>query len=447
MSRASDPVVFTDLSPREAKDPAEEAWLGRLAERLSDERHVLRLTGDGRFDDEDLPALSRDTFGTWWAGRFIGELRFEDRILRIEPRLGMDVIGEWLASALNLNVVPKSATRSGRGPMIAQLIDRIWSAAVADASRHGGPRIRRVLSEETRHVRGRLDVRGTVRLKAKGRSRVATIRSERSLENPVARTLVNADRVLCSLLGERPAWRPDRCEETLSHLRQAVGSTPALPRDAELRRVRYSPITRPYQSLSAFSLEIAKKKGHLVSAEHDDVSGVLIDVAELWELFLVHCARLAFGAARVEHGTSEGESTFLLRSTTKPGATMGRLKPDILIRDREGRLTAVIDAKYKRLRSWRGSPHGVDRGDLYQLTSYLMAHPEAKIGVLAYPDYEGDQAPAASDGPWATGFGHGVAFTRVAPTVDRACADLVELAGGSLTEDRSAGGEKYLGIP
>ena len=324
----------------------------------------------------------------------------------------MDVIGEWLAYALNMNVVPKSATQSGRGPMIAQLIDRIWSAGVADASRHGGPRIRRAVRTESQHVRGRLDVRGTVKLRTEGTPLVSSVRSERSLQNPVSKILVLADRTLESLNGERPDWRPERCEETLAHLRQAVGICPRMPSGTDLSRVRYSPITRPYQSLAAFSAEIARKRGHLVSADHDDVSGVLIDVAELWELFLVYCARLAFGPSLVEHGTSEGQDKFLLSSISKPGTTMGRLKPDILVRDRSGNLTAVIDAKYKRLRAWQGSPHGVDRGDLYQLAAYLAGHPEVKVGALAYPEFPGDEAPAASYGPWQTALDHNVVFAR-----------------------------------
>ena len=427
MTKPGDPIVFQDLSQIDEISEDDDRWLGRLAKRLYGENHVLHLAGAGRNDDEDLPALSRDTFGNWWAGRFIGELRFEDRVLRIEPRLGMDVIGEWMSYALNLNVVPKSATKSGKGPMIAQLIDRIWSAAVADAARHGGPRVRRTSVSESSHVRGRLDVRGTLKLRAEGRPLVSTIRSERSLENPVSKILVLADRTLCSLVGERPDWRPDRCEETLSHLRQSVGSSPRMPRESELRKVRYSPITRPYQSLASLSMEIARKRGHLVSAESDEVSGVLIDVAELWELFLVHCARLAFGASRVEHGTNEGENTFLLSSIAKPGATMGRLKPDILIRDEVGNFVAVIDAKYKRLRAWQGSPHGVDRGDLYQLTSYLAGHPEVRVGALAYPASFRDTAPAHVDGPWETALKHRVIFSRFSPQVDGAVREFGQL--------------------
>lgn len=162
----SDPVVFQDLSPRPPADSAEDQWLARLAAHLKHGDHVLHLTGGQRVDDEDDPALTRGPDGQWWAGRFIGELRFESRELRIEPRLGIDVIGAWLANALNLSIVPQAATAASQGPLIVQLIDRVWSAAVADAARHGGPRLRRTSHHDHIFVRGHLDVPATIRHRA-----------------------------------------------------------------------------------------------------------------------------------------------------------------------------------------------------------------------------------------------------------------------------------------
>lgn len=409
----NEPVVFTDLSPRSAVDAAEDAWLARLAERLQDDDHVLRLTGGSdRTDDEDDPALARGPDGNWWAGRFIGELHFEDRELRIEPRLGIDVIGTWLAHALNLTTVPKAATDASRGPLIVQLIDRVWSTAVADAARHGGPRLRHISHHDHVFVRGRLDPTTTVHHRAARRPLVASTRTERDLDNPVSRVLVLADRVLRSLLPAKPTWRPSRTGDVLSQIHGTVGSQPRLPRLDELRRVRYSPITRRYQRVAMLSHEIVRRHGRLTSAARDDASGVLIDVAELWELFLVHCARRAFGPTRVEHGTAEREGTHLLHSLGRPGASLGRLKPDILVRSPTGALQAVIDAKYKRLRSWHGNPSGVDRGDLYQLASYLSGH-DVPFGALAYPPSESDLAAADTQGPWVTRDGQRAVFTRL----------------------------------
>lgn len=425
-------VVFQDLSPKSPEDAAEDQWLGRLAAHLENENHVLRLTAGGaRIDDEDDPALHRGPDGNWWAGRFIGELRFEDREVRIEPRLGIDVVGAWLAHALNLTVVPKAATSAAHGPLIVQLVDRVWSAAVADAARHGGPRLRRTSRHDHVFIRGRLDIPATIRHRAARRPVVGTIRTERDLDNAVSQVLVLADRALRSLLPVSPAWRPVRTGETLSQLRGTVGSQPTLPDIRDLRRVRYSPITRRFAPVALLSHEIARRRGHLTSPSRADVSGVLIDVAELWELFLVHCARRAFGPTRVEHGTAEREGAHLLVSLHRPGVHLGRLKPDILIRDTSGALYAVVDAKYKRLRSWQGSPSGVDRGDLYQLTSYLSGH-DVPVGALAYPPHDTDAATADLDGPWLTRAGQQARFARVpAAATDAAPAlrALVEFSG------------------
>jgi len=351
--------------------------------------------------------------------------------LRIEPRLGIDVIGAWLAHALNLTIVPKAATAARQGPLIVQLIDRVWSAAVADAARHGGQRLRRTSHHDHVFVRGRIDVPATIRHRVARRPLVATIRTERDLDNPVARVLVLADRALRSLLPTRPTWRPTLTGEVLSQLRGTVGSQPDLPGVADLHRVRYSPITRRFEAVALLSHEIARRRGHLTSARSADASGVLIDVAELWELFLVHCVRRALGPTHVEHGTAEREGAHLLHSMSKAQARLGRLKPDILVRDSTGGLVAVIDAKYKRLRSWRGSPSGVDRGDLYQLTSYLSGH-DVPLGVLAYPPHDTDQATADLDGPWLTREGQQTRFVRLPATATDATAALAALLGHPL---------------
>lgn len=404
-------LSLEDLSPHQAADADEDAWLARLAAYLAGHDHTLRLGGRHRRDDEDEAALTRGADGRWWTGRFIGEINFEGRELRIEPRLGIDAIGVWLARALNLSVIPKAATRAGAGPLIARLVDGMWSAALAEAGRHGPPRFRHVEAHEGRYVRGRLDVPGTVRLRSARVPRVASRVERRSVANPVSRAIVLADRTLSSLLGKEKRWRPELADELLMQLRAAVGASPRMPSSREMRQVRYAPITRAFEPVARLSLEIAQRRGTLTSGSGDDTSGVLIDVAELWELFLLHCARRALGESRVEHGTGGSSSSFLLVSGADATVRMGRLKPDLLISDGRGGECAVIDAKYKRLRGSRERPNGVDRGDLYQLVAYLAGH-DVSYGALAYPPAEHDEARAADLGPWLSGSGQRVEFLR-----------------------------------
>ncbi|MFN8162430.1 MAG: hypothetical protein U0R26_01055 [Solirubrobacterales bacterium] len=405
-------LLLEDLSPHEAVDGEEDDWLTRLAQHLANHDHTLRLSGRHRQDDEDDAALSRGSDGRWWTGRFIGEINFEGRELRISPRLGIDVVGVWLARALNLSVIPRAATQAGSGPLIAQLVDRMWSASLAEAGRHGPPRFRRADRSAGLYVRGRLDVPGTLALRLARVPKVASRTERRSVENPVSRAIVLADRTLGSLLGPEKPWRPELADELLRQLRAEVGANPEMPSAREMRKVRYAPITRSFEPVARLSLEIARRRGTLTSGSGDDTSGVLIDVAELWELFLLHCARRALGESRVEHGTGTSSTAFLLVSDADPTARMGRLKPDLLVRDEQGRERAVIDAKYKRLRNSMERPQGVDRGDLYQLVAYISGH-NVPYGALAYPPADADEAKAADLSPWRLASGQEVGFIRL----------------------------------
>jgi 5-methylcytosine-specific restriction enzyme subunit McrC len=431
----SEAVEFEDLSPRQAADPDEDRWLAELAQRLDDNDHVVRLTGSVRDDDEDEPALSRGPDGRWWAGRFIGEIRFQGRELSISPRLGIDVVGAWLAYALNLRAVPKAATQAKGGPLIARLVDQMWTSALADAARHGPPRFRETRTENGAYVRGRLDVAATLRHRVTGRPLVASTTRPRTLDNPVARVLVLADRTLSPLIGPDRPWRPALADETLDQLRGTVGGAPVLPAAHQLRRVRYAPITRGFEPVARLAHEIARRRGTLTSASSDDTSGMLVDVADLWELFLLHCARRAFGAARVDHGTALSATSHLLEAVGDPTRRIGRLKPDLLLLDRARRPAAVVDAKYKRLRSTRERPTGVARGDLYQLAAYMAGH-DVGHGALAYPPHSADESEAEY-GPWQLSDGQIVEFLRM-PAEEAECVEAMRERFGSAVGDSAA---------
>ncbi|MDB4927678.1 MAG: hypothetical protein JWM10_162, partial [Myxococcaceae bacterium] len=226
-------------------------------------------------------------------------------------------------------------------------------------------------------------------------------------------------------------WRTPRVNEVLPMLTAAVGARPQVPSLGDLRRIRYTPITRPFKEAAELSWRIARQEGFGATAEAGQTEGLLLDVAELWELFLVHCVREAFPAFSVEHGTTSGVRTFLLTSTAERDIRdvgLGRIKPDIVVRDGD-ELVAVIDAKYKRLANvWPERPAGVDRGDLYQLASYLSRlDPGGRAaGMLLYPldPSQASEATAEARGPWATESGSRVRFERVPVAEDLAIQQL-----------------------
>ena len=163
------------------------------------------------------------------SGRYAGQLTLDGRSLVIEPRMGWDALGGWVAAATGLHV-PAAGGGDARA-RLAALASMLWVRAVDGASRHGPPAFRRDVRHVGGSVRGHLDVRRTVRLRAKGATTAASVYRARELDNPVTRIIVAADRVLMRQVGQG-RWRTDRVDAVMAQLQTAVGRRTRLPATA-----------------------------------------------------------------------------------------------------------------------------------------------------------------------------------------------------------------------
>lgn len=418
-------LELRDLSPYAGPlTPDDDAFLTRVA--ALDARAFRVGVADERADDEPAPVVERDGQGRWRAGRYIGSLVLDGRRLVVRPRLGLDVVEEWLDEAFGVAAPPASAHHDASEAFLVRLLARLWCRTVDDATRHGLPLLRLAAHHEGVFVRGRLDVPGTVALRGRGWSALASVTHERSLDHPATRAIVCADRALSRHLRD-DSWRTPRVRQVMPQLRVGVGSRPALPSEAELLRVRYTPITLPFRRAAVLSRRIARRLGYSATDTGTDAEGLLIDVAELWELFLLRCVQRACPPGlRVEHGTTAGRRDHLLHSADGRYG-MGRLKPDVLVLDDHG-VVAVLDAKYKRLADSRQRPRGVDREDLYQLAAYAGRYAPSHVAALLYPRAGEAVSTGESAGPWhAQTGGTSFAFRTLATTVGPCTAELTAL--------------------
>lgn len=397
--------AYWDRSPTEE----ERRWLASIAE-LSPEPYVLKAQLEADHGPTIEPILTRDVDG-WRASRYIGEIRHQGRTLVIEPRLGIETISSWISTILNVQVLPRTATPSTAVTSpVTQLLAALWRASILTAGQHALPRTGVKVSTHGLSVRGRLDVGATARRRAAGHRDLVSTRVERTYDNAPASAVVLADRYFDKhLAGAR--WRGPRLEEQMSVLRAATGMRPPKPSLQEIRGARYSPITVKWRRAAELSWRILNDDPLGVAADDESTHGVLIDVAELWELFVLHCAGLATEEP-VRHGTTTQTSDHFARSTIDPRRTLGKLYPDILVG--EDPVTALVDAKYKRL----GGRRGVDREDLYQLHAYTSTF-AAPMAALAYPTTGVEMPSEEHLSPWQTSTG-ALSFLTL-PTEKNAC--------------------------
>lgn len=421
-------VVFRDLAgPDGDLDEDQLRWLARLAPMLNTPSPISLQTLAARREDPE-PVLVPQLDGSWRAGRYIGELQRDGRVLEITPRLGIPTIAAWIGAIFNVRITSRAASQRGTSALIAQLMAATWQTALVSAARDTLPGLRRPQYLIGPYASGPLDVAATAKLRIARQPYLASTRRPRQLDNPVTRSIVLAERALSRRL-HGTTWQTPRSREILTTMRGAAGPRPTLPSARELAAVRYTPITLPYKRVAQLSHQIASGRGLRASATAETDDALLLDVAELWELFLLHCARRAFGNANVTHGTALNETRALLHSASDPARTMGRLYPDIIVGPPH-QPNLIIDAKYKRLTD--GPYGGVAREDLYQLHAYTTAFAENRParGALAYPQFDQSSAPAAqANGPWeVTGSGTQLQFTRLPVTEPECIAALQSLA-------------------
>src|SRR6185503_9259879 len=130
-----------DLTPIAPLSGDDEEWLKALLREADGTALTLGLSGAGDAEESPLAFYDYRT-GKWWAGRFIGELHFKGRTLRILPRFGMPVLNRWLSNIWGVRVLTSQGQEESSRIWLWELIARMWAGRLLLAAKHGLPRTR-----------------------------------------------------------------------------------------------------------------------------------------------------------------------------------------------------------------------------------------------------------------------------------------------------------------
>ena len=367
---------------------------------------LLRLGHQADEPDEEPIASFDAATGTWWAGRYIGEVQFEGRTLRLEPRFGMPALMRWLTAIWGVRLVDSKGRYEQQRIWLWLVIAHLWAGRLVAAAKHGLP-FRRV---ETlycgRALRGRLLPRETALVRTVGDDRLASVTRTRVVDPVIGGILLGAFerlRVALGSRGEKHYWLSERGRTLVEDLQAALGARAGIT-TAQNPKLRYSPMTENYRPAVDLSLSILARRPRMASSGGEGKAfGVLLDMAEIWELYVAKLLQVSLPGLRVNH---TGRATEHIRSLLiAEGDDFGSLRPDIIISDHQGRCRAIADAKYKTTRINTRNRTGVLTDDLYQLSAYLsgFGDPASRLdGFLIYPaDADGQVTRRfAPKNPW-----------------------------------------------
>lgn len=340
-------------------------------------------------DKESEPVVFFDyEAGQWRAGRYIGNIddyyigkngKKQHCSLTIEPRFGEDILFEMFGEIFNLKLSGgKSSWKSNKNSLyIKMLISFIWSQKLAAANRHGLPRNRIAINTQGYSVKGKLMIKPSIF--SYGRNRTIISQSHEMIyDEKVIAIVSSAYKVLKrNYAFEQLSLSPNIKNmisdiEIIGHNFRSFGIT-----KKDYQSITYQPIYQSFKDLVDFSWQIINSsKGMDAQNQGSNVSGYLIDMAEVWECYI----RSLVQKQLKEFGWKLIDSTFIVYKNQFYGR---RIIPDIVL-EKDGTF-CVFDAKYKKM-TYKGID--VDREDFFQIHTYIsyMQHlGPVKFAGLLYP--------------------------------------------------------------
>lgn len=391
--RAEERIIeTTDLTPIQNATEDVESWLREVARRANATSLALRLSPRDNENDEPVVFYDERT-ARWWAGRYIGEIRYQGRTLRIMPRFGMPQLQRWLSRIWGIRLLATKGRYEASRVWLWELLARLWESRLLPAAKHGLPTVRLDELHRGESIRGRLQVRLTAKAFSLGQKVLVSRTRNRHIDPRIGGVILHAFEHLrreLRHLGDERSWLTQRGQDLIGRLRTHLTRQDGLAAVESRVPIRYTPITEGYRPIVELSQAIARQRPFSPESEgSEDVLGVLIDMAEVWELYVFHLLRSALRGVDVLHtGRRLDIENYLLHSN-HTRRRLGGLKPDILIHAFNSDWPLVIlDAKYKTTAPSADRPLGVLREDLYQMAAYLGSYgppAEALAGGLVYP--------------------------------------------------------------
>lgn len=399
-------IISRDCSLFPTLNRDDEDWLKRLIQ-ATDVSSSLLPVGARKPDDEPI-AVYDGALGRWRAGRYVGELHFENGTLRIEPRFGMPSLLRWLGEIWGVKLVDGGGAPKEQGLWLWMIIAHLWSGKLRAAAKHGLPYRRIDAIHKGPALRGKLLPVQTALVRAVRDDRLVSKTRTRVVDRLIGDiTLLAAQHLnhALGMKGRRASWLPERGREILDEMKSSLGTQRDERAVHKAHTIRYTPITEGYRPLIELSVSIIARNPHAPESNTSAKShGVLLDMAEIWELYVAKILQASLLDFRVFHmGRTRSDFQWLL--TNEDGGVLQSLRPDIVVLDSRGQCLAIVDAKYKNTRSNSINVKGVSREDLYQLSAYLsgFGSPERRLeGILVYPeDVEGEvTSMLSSKNPW-----------------------------------------------
>lgn len=296
----------------------------------------------------------------------------------ISSRFGSTFLMRMLgyANGLYLDDVNFSADNTKKTDQANFVFAFLFIQSLERAAVLGLPRRYVEKKEYEPRLRGQIDIQTYLKKCVPFTGRIATKFREQQIDSDIASVLLKAISIINSDYSQQVISKLSGLMRLLQeHQSSRVWSSEAIKRAKY--KTRNIPLFAPFSSAVEYADLIINSYGIKDALENGktDVSGYLIDVASLFEVYLEKLLVQNLDGWEVHAQSKLGiyDGTFF----------GGYIYPDLILRNTTTEKVAVFDAKYKVMKM---TYRDVDRSDLYQIHTYLSYFgKEVVAGGLLYP--------------------------------------------------------------
>ena len=348
----------------------------------SQSKYVFWFSANYNADDDSRLAEYDYRNNNWTAGRFVGEAIFNhnqtDYKITIKPRFGEKLLFRMLEEIFNIRITT-SASQTSKSidwkHYIKRIIAFIWMQKLASANLHGVPKSQAKRGYRGEAIRGRLDVRQSMKHLHRSGEVVSTYR-EKHIDEHIAQIIYQAYHILKSDFEIGKINIPDSAMEAINQVHSVVQNKIHIS-ESDYKNIRYKDIYLSWKPLVDLSWDIIKRKQFGLKQDKAKKGfGFFIDMAEVWEQYL----RAILKKNLMPYGWRYRNDKQL---AYKDYFFQRELIPDLVFQKENE--VVVWDAKYKRM---KGRYFDVDRSDFFQIHTYIqyhLNHKDVKVGGLLYP--------------------------------------------------------------
>lgn len=312
-------------------------------------------------------------------GLYAGVITIKGITFNIMPK-NIALFKRMLNFANNIYVdKTESNSEKSQEPSDFPLFEYLFLTSLKKASVLGFPQEYTKIQYHDIRVHGNIDVNSYIKKDIPFKGKLSSKRNERQYVQCIVDVLSAA---LSACKNDIQKMFPNLSFVSSELKAAASGRRPTLEtiQKAKNHRALHNPMFAPFRRTLDYA-ELILRKQNLISSDNEEasnkISGYLLDVASLWELYLENLLRNNFQSEgwtiSAQEELSLYEGTFFARHNY----------PDLVMRHEDGRLV-VLDAKFKKM-DFALDHYGncdVDRTDLFQIQSYAGYYREKGENII-----------------------------------------------------------------